>query len=255
LRILVTRPSPQAEHLATLIEQAGGTAVRFPTVEIAGPPDPEALARLLDRLDEFDLAIFISPTAVQQALPLIHTRRPRLPEKWNVAGVGAGSARELGHFGVTRVIAPRERFDSEALLELPELRQVTGKKIVIFRGAGGRELLGDTLRARGAQVEYAECYRRRAPAGNVTPLRQRLVRGEIDIVSITSVEGLRNLCDMAGPGGRDRLLDTPIVVVSARQAAVCRELGFRGPVLTAREASDEAVVSAIRTWRAAQNSL
>lgn len=248
LRVLVTRPRDQAENLAQLIEARGGQAIRFPVIEIAEPRDPRALNTILERLKDFDMAIFISPNAVNRALPLIRAHGG-LPPSLHIACVGRGSARELARHGIENTIAPRDRFDSEALLELPALQAVKGKRIVIFRGEGGRELLGDTLKARGAQVEYAECYRRQRPDADTTPLRQRWERGEIDIVSVTSADGLRNLLDMVGPAGRERLLRTPIVVVSERMAQVCRELGFKTEARVAATAGDEAIVDAIQAWR------
>ncbi|MHB8534930.1 MAG: uroporphyrinogen-III synthase [Sulfuricaulis sp.] len=253
--VLVTRPRDQAENLARLIEQEGGEAVRFPVIEIAEPEDDRALPAIIDRLDEFTTAIFVSPNAVDRAMDLIRARRGAWPPGLRVACLGRGSARALKNFGIENAIVPRDRFDSEALLELPELRQVAGNRIVIFRGAGGRELLGDTLTERGAQIEYAECYRRLRPRADVTSLVRRGERGEIHIVSVTSVDGLRNLFHMLGPAGQPWLLRTPLVTVSRRIAEVCRELGFKTKARIAAPASDESILDAIKTWRAAQKSL
>jgi uroporphyrinogen-III synthase len=254
VRVLVTRPRDQADNLACLIEARGGEAIRFPVIEIAEPQDPRALLTIIERLKDFALAIFISPNAVKRAMNLI-LARGGLPETTRVACVGRGSARELKHFGIDKAIVPPGRFDSEALLELPELQQVAGKRIVIFRGDGGRELLGDTLRARGAEIEYAECYRRVRPDTDTTPLLRRWGRGEVDIVSVTSVDGLRNLFDMLGKDGQPQLIRTPIVVVSERMAQVCRELGFTTGARVAATAGDEAILEAIQAWRDGKNTL
>jgi uroporphyrinogen-III synthase len=254
VHVLVTRPRDQAENLARLIEARGGEAIRFPAIEIAEPRDTRALLTVIDRLKDFALAIFISPNAVNRAMNLI-LARGGLPPGLRVACVGRGSARELKHFGIENTIVPPGRFDSEALLELPELQQVAGKHIVIFRGDGGRELLGDTLRARGAEIEYAECYRRLRPDSDTTPLLRRWARGEVDIVSVTSVDGLRNLFDMVGKAGQRWLIRTPVVVVSKRMAQVCRELGFKTEPRVAATAGDEAILEAIQAWRDGQNTL
>ncbi len=254
VRVLVTRPQTQADNLVHLIEARGGEAIRFPVIEIAEPQDTQALLAVIDRLKDFALAIFISPNAVNRAMNLI-LARGGLPETTRVACVGRGSARELKHFGIENIIVPQGRFDSEALLELPELQAVKGKRIVIFRGDGGRELLGDTLKARGAEIEYAECYRRARPSTDMTPLLRRWARGEIDIASVTSVDGLRNLFDMVGKAGQQWLIRTPIIVVSERMLEVCRELGFKTEPRVAATASDEAILEAIQAWRDGQNAL
>lgn len=252
VRVLVTRPAHQAEPLARLIEQDGGEAIRFPTLAIVPPRDPGRLADIVARLEHFDLAVFVSRNAVERAAEAIHARHSGLPPQLAIAAAGRTSAQALARAGVRAVLAPAERFDSEALLELPALRQVSGRRVVIFRGEGGRELLGETLAARGARVEYAECYRRIRPAADTGPLRARLQQGGIDLVTVTSGEGLQNLFDMLGEAGRPRLRRTPFVVVSQRQAELARTLGVTAEVRVARQASDAAVVEAIREWRAAR---
>ena len=251
--MLVTRPAHQAETLARRIEAAGGEAVRLPAIEIAPPANPAALHAVLDRLHDFACAIFISPNAVRQALP--HLRARGLPPGLRLAAVGQGTLRALSEAGLTQVLAPTERFDSEALLELLPPAAVAGKDILIVRGEGGREQLGETLRARGARVAYAECYRRVPPRQPDAAALTRLRHGEIDILVITSAEGARNLCDLVGESGQARLLATPVVVVGERQAQACRELGFRAELCVAAQASDAAIEAALRAWRARQNSL
>lgn len=253
--MLVTRPRDQAENLARLIESQGGEVIRFPVIEIAEPKDPQALHTVIDRLEKFTLAIFISPNAVNRAMIPISARRGGLPPNLRVACVGRGSARELKHFGIENVIVPTDSFDSEALLELSELQRVKGNNIVIFRGEGGRELLGDTLEARGATVEYAECYRRVRPHADVTPLLRRWEREEVDIVSLFSADGLRNLFDMLGKAGQPLLLRTPLIVVSAHMVEVCRELGFKSEPRIATPASDEAMLDTIKAWQGTQKTL
>jgi uroporphyrinogen-III synthase len=252
VRVLVTRPRGQAEHIARLIEQAGGVAIRFPLIEIVAPADPAPLHRLVDRLDEFDLAIFVSANAVEYGLAAVQTRRAGWPARLPVAAVGEATARALRERGFTNVLAPAGRFNTEALLELPALRAVAGQRIAIFRGQVGRELLAEELRARGARVEYAECYRREPPSAEPGSLPQRFRRGEIDIVILTSVETAHNLRLLLGDAAQ-QLSRFPAVVVSERIAQACRETGLQ-PIV-AREASDEAVVDALQAWRAAQKTL
>ncbi|MEK6662732.1 MAG: uroporphyrinogen-III synthase [Pseudomonadota bacterium] len=246
LGILVTRPAHQSEHLANLIRQAGGNPILFPALEIVDIPDLQPLNALIDRLDQFDLAIFISPNAVNKAMNLIRARR-KLPASLQIAAIGKGSAKVLAQFGVKNVITPQQRFDSEALLELPELQAVTDKRIVIFRGDGGRELLGDGLTRRGAQLEYAECYRRQKPQVDNGKLLYLWARNELHAITVTSSEVLHNLFDLVGKLGQQWLKKTPVFVPHERIAEAAREMGLEKVFVT--EAGDEAMVAGLVAWQ------
>ena len=214
--IVVTRPAAQAHGLATLVEQAGGRALLFPAIEIQDLPQPP-----LPQLERFDLAIFVSPTAVDRAFRLV----PAWPPRLRYAVIGRGTARELQRRGVAAVIAPERGADSEALLALPPMQEVAGKRIAIFRGEGGRQLLGDTLAARGAHVEYVECYRRVLPQADGAALLAAWAQGAIDAVTVSSSEGLENLLEMLGDAGRQQLLATPLFVPHERVAEQARARG------------------------------
>jgi len=231
-RIVVTRPAGQTEGLAELIRAEGGEPVIFPTIAILEPEDPRALAAAADRLERYDIAVFISPNAVEKAMAVIRSRRA-WPAGVHAMTVGPRSAQALQREGVARVIAPTDRIDSEGLLECPELANVAGKRVVIFRGDSGRELLGDTLRDRGATVDYVECYRRARPDADVGALLRAWERGEIDAVTVTSSEGLRNLFEMLGDSGKKPLQRTPLFAPHARIAANARALGCECVVETA----------------------
>ena len=230
-RIVVTRPAEQNQRLVELIRAEGGEAVVFPTIEIVGLGDSRAIEDAADRLETYDLAVFISPNAVDQAMSAIRARR-EWPRPLRAATIGRASADALRRHGVSNIVAPSERFDSEALLELAALADVAGWRIVIFRGEGGRELLGDTLRQHGAIVDYVECYRRQRPNVDSAPLAVALSRGEIDAVIATSSEGLRNFVELIGAAGEAHLKRTPLFVPHFRIAEVARSLGCERVVET-----------------------
>ncbi len=253
LNVLVTRPAHQAEAFCRMIEEAGGTAIRFPVLEILDPEDSRFLLELIDGLDRFDLAIFISPNAVNKAMNMIHARR-EVPAQLKIAAIGRKSAQELERYGHPADICPRQRFDSEALLEEPEMQDMAGKRVVIFRGDGGREVLGDTLKARGAEVEYANAYRRGKPQADTSQLMYHWSRGEIDIVTVTSTESLRNLFDMVGKLGQMWLRKTPLVVGGERMVEAATELGFKVAPLLATDPSDESMLDALKSWAANRES-
>lgn len=224
--ILVTRPAQQCGPLADRIRAAGGEAILFPVLEIIDTPDLQPLIDVIARLDDYRLAVFISPNAVVRAMKQLEARR-QWPARLRVAAIGKGSVRELERFGISGVIAPERHFDSEHLLALPGLQTVAGQRVVIFRGDGGRELLGDTLAARGAQVDYVECYRRARPVADAAPLLKAWDGKRLNAVTITSSEGMRNLFAMVGASGQPLLQQTPLFAPHPRIAAVARELGCR----------------------------
>lgn len=229
--ILVTRPAEQSAGLSRMIRDAGGTPFVFPAIEIKEVSDPERLADILDRLEDFDLAIFASPTAVARAFEYLDANED-WPKNLAVAAVGQGSAWALKVSGINnKVIAPTDQSDSEALLALPELQNVAGKRIVIFRGEGGRELMAQTLARRGATVEYAECYRRARPETDVAPLLQQQSRQAFSAMVLTSRESLANLHEMLGEAW-DSFVPVPVFVPHERIAEAARQLGMKSVHVT-----------------------
>ncbi|GAB4350099.1 MAG: uroporphyrinogen-III synthase [Gammaproteobacteria bacterium] len=246
-RVLVTRPTHQSAGLAQAIEALGGKALLLPTLEIR-PTDPETVAAQLEVPGEIDYLIFISPNAVQWGVPILR-RAGRLPPPRRIAAVGKATAKALEAAGCPAAIVPESGADSEALLAHPALRGVAGKEVLIVRGEGGRELLAETLRARGATVAYAEVYRRVVPEAGGDRLARWLADGEIDIVTATSAAGLENLLQMVPPERADQLRALPLVVVSDRMLQLASATGFTGPVEVAEGAGDLAVTeAACRLW-------
>lgn len=245
--VVVTRPAAQAGPFCAMLERAGARVTRFPVIEIRGPADPAALRAALEALAEFDVAVFVSANAVQRVVPEALARGP-WPAGLRVAAIGARTARELTAHGLPPDIVPESRFDSEALLESAALQEVRGLRVMIFRGDGGREHLAGTLRARGAEVSYAEAYRRALPDLDPRPLRERMERGAVDAITVTSGETLQNLVTLVGEAGQPALLRTGLVVGAERVAAMAREMGFLGDVVVAADPTDAAMFQAVADW-------
>jgi uroporphyrinogen-III synthase len=241
LKIVVTRPRDQAVQLAQRIEHAGGVPLLFPLLDITAVQDTRELHEQISRLAQFDLAIFISPNAVHYGISAIRAAG-ELPAKLKIATVGQGSARALRELGITNVIAPAERFDSEGLLALPELQDVSGWRVMIFRGDGGRELLGNTLRARGATVEYAVCYQRSKPQQDIGAL----VSAAPDAITVTSSEALGYLWQMLDDGAQAVLRDTPLFVPHQRIAELARQQGWHQVMLAG--SGDDGLLAALAAW-------
>jgi uroporphyrinogen-III synthase len=256
LRVLVTRPVDQAETLCRLIADAGGEALRLPTLVIRDP-EPEQAARrdaVIDALEVYDLAVFISVNAVARGMERIRARRA-WPAGVKIATVGASSARALERYGLAVDLVPAHEFNSEALLALEALQSMRGRRVVIFRGNGGRDVLRDELRGRGASVDYVEVYRRACPDIDPEAIAHLWQPGAINIVTVTSNESLQNLHDMAGPRGQPLLRELPLVVVSPRQAVLAAALGFNNEPLVAANAGDEAILAVLLDYAARRRGL
>jgi uroporphyrinogen-III synthase len=248
LKIVITRPRDQAVQLAQRIEQAGGNPLLFPLLDITAVQDTRALHEQVSRLAQFDLAIFISPNAVHYGIAAIR-EADAVPNTLRISTVGQGSAKALRALGIANVIAPTERFDSEALLALPELQNIAGWRVMIFRGDSGRELLGDTLKARGATVEYAACYQRSKPQQDAG----MLLAAKPDAITVTSSEALGYLWQMLDDNAKGILRDTPIFLPHARIAELAHEQGWRHVQLT--DSGDDGLLSALMAWAKKKGSI
>jgi uroporphyrinogen-III synthase len=230
--IVVTRPASLAQDLARLIEAAGGRAFRFPAIEIEPLPVAAPSGKL-------DMAVFISPTAVREGLK--HLKALPEPHLIRVVGLSRGTQRELERHGIAGALAAEQGADSEALLALPELARVAGRRIAIFRGEGGRDVLGDGLRSRGAVVEYIECYRRVRPRSDAAPLAAAWKGGSLHAVTVSSAQGLANLFEMLE---RELLSSLPLFVPHERVADEARRRGVR-EALVAGPGDDEMLAALV----------
>jgi uroporphyrinogen-III synthase len=238
LGVLVTRPAHQARSLCRRIEHCGGRPIVFPAMDIRPPADPGPAAGLLRQA--WDLVIYTSANAVQLARELA----PLPPRAALVAAVGRATAAALRDAGSPPSLVPQTA-DSEGLLALPELAQVDGRRVLIVRGEGGRPLLGDSLRRRGALVGFAEVYRRALPGADAAPLLARWPR-EVQAVTATSAEVLENLWQLVGPQGQGLMRATPLILISERMEPLAARLGIRR-FLRADGAGDYALLAALCT--------
>jgi len=228
--VLVTRPEHQAENLSRLIEQRGGIAVRFPTLEIVSRDD-DRIKPTLANLDGFQWVVFISANAVNFALKANSGKIPRT-KSVRFAAVGQATAQAMKMAGLPVDLVPEYGYNSEALLEMPQLQQVEGQNCLIVRGEGGREQLATTLRSRGADVDYLEVYKRIIPRMDSSPVVELLAQHRLDVITVTSAEALQNLSLMLGEKNNKLLSLIPLVVVSDRIRCLAADMGFNRITVT-----------------------
>lgn len=239
--VLVTRPARQAAGLAVQLAALGATPLVFPAIVILPPADRTALDLVHAMLDRYDIAIFVSANAAEYGVPA--------PQRWpahlRIFAPGPGTAAALVAAGLRDVAIPATTFDSEGLLALPALADVEGKRVAIFRGGGGREHLGDTLIARGAAVDYVDCYRRAVPESGAQGLVDALRERRLHALTFTSSEGLDNLWRLVGTDAQPLLQRVPAFVPHPRIAGRARALGLTA---VATEGSDAGLVAGLIEW-------
>jgi uroporphyrinogen-III synthase len=239
--VLITRPKGREVNLRRLIEKAGGKAIHYPVISIQPPPelDIQQLVLLREQLYSFTMAIFISPTAVEQSRIYF----PALPEHFTIVSIGSKTTEALEQQNIHVDVEAPEK-NTESLLKHPvfQMPKIDGRRILIFRGSGGRALLGDSLIRRGAQIRYVETYHRELPPH--PPLDEDKV-STLDAITISSNEGLDNLITlMEDPS---LLIDIPLIVPSPRAQTMARQHGFK-TIITAENATDEATISALTEY-------
>jgi len=224
VRVLVTRPRQRAAELEREIEALGGSVIGFPTIDTV-PRARADIAADAALLAAPDIAIFISANAVLYGLDWAASAR--------LAAIGPSTAREIEARGRAVDICSPEGYTSEQLLAVAELQRVEGRVIRIIRGNGGRELLADTLRSRGAVVDYLGVYRRQIPAyteADIATMRDRLTSGAIGVITVMSVETLDNLLRLLPVECHPVLARTPLVTPASR---VINEVTNRFPGIPA----------------------
>lgn len=244
LGIAITRPTGQAKKLTQLITSAGGTIITYPLIEIVALDDYTVFEHVITDITGYDWIIFISSNAVQNGMPRIlknKTTSLGIPKHLKFAAIGPITAQNLNNFGVDKVLIPEGRFDSESLLSLAEMQDMQGKKVMIVRGIGGRDVLGNALTSRGALVRFAECYRRINPQTNCDVLAQAYAKQQLHAIVVTSSEAMRHLLDLASE--TEWLKHVTLCVNHARVAEL--PLQMRLKVKVADAPGDEAMLNNI----------
>jgi uroporphyrinogen-III synthase len=240
--LLVTRPLSQGQSLCEQLQARGFVVHHVPVMEIEALQDAASIARnesCFARLEKYHGIIVVSLNAAEQSLPWF-ARYP-LSSKQAVFSVGKTTADFLQRssiFDKSTVLYPEQQMDSEGLLALSGLTQesVKGRHFLLLRGEGGRELIAQTLTARGAIVDSCELYRRFIPVQNAPRLQACLPA--IDGIVINSGESLENFLSLAGD---INVAGKVLVVPGSRVAEAARRAGFQH-IIVAANATDAAIL-------------
>jgi len=248
--ILITRPVSQGEALCARLRKQGFQVDQIPVMEIE-PLDKDeqqaSIEKIFSKITTYHGIILVSVNAAEQALPWLKKYPHARTTKIFSVGKSTAMFYNENHVHDSKVIHPRHDMSSEGLLALNELQanEVKGRRYLILRGSGGRELIAQTLKERGAYVDSCELYRRYLPEHHMPALQKILP--QTDLIVISSGESLENLLSMAGEGLAKTLLDKPVLVPSERVAGIARQLDFQH-IINAANATDDAVIEALALW-------
>ncbi len=245
--VLVTRPEQQAMPLCRLLAAEGAAGFQFPAIEIKPLTGRGGLLGNLGKLERFDWIVFVSANAVRFGAQLLAEKRDL-----RLAAVGPATARALNQAGYRVSIVPAEGSDSEGLLADSRLQNLAGRRVLIVKGSGGRELLATALAQRGAIVELADVYERvpaRPSSAALAALEELFAADRIQVVTSTSAEIGASLIQIATPALRSAFERVHWLVPSARVAESLAKLGLGAPRIEARSAEDHDLVAALVRWR------
>jgi uroporphyrinogen-III synthase len=218
--VLITRPEHQSHDLASEIEAAGGQVFHFPTIDIIGR-DIDEIGREFAELPKPDIVVFVSGNAVAYGLAAVRGKNTK------IAAIGPATRAAIESVGINVDIFPDKGFDSEHLLQHNAFLTVRDSNILIVRGQSGRELLAETLRERGANVDYLYVYDRvqhEPTLADLENLETALSEGRIGFVTALSVETLQHLVQILPPQSIRLLRKSTLVAPSPRVIQTASEL-------------------------------
>lgn len=245
--VLVTRPAGQADRLCAGLAAAGYKPVHQPLLTVLPLASPDAEQQAIIRaLEDYTHCIFVSSNAARHGLDLLLDARPHWPASVQCYAVGESTAGVLRAAGLS-VLTPGVNMTSEGLLALPSLQPVSGQRVLLVKGEGGRTALRDALVARGALVDELRCYRRSAPEVSPEALQNTLHNEQVASILVSSGEALENLMALLQPVENTNLSlqDCALVVPSRRIAEQAQAAGWRD-IVVATNASDDAMLAALQ---------
>ena len=280
LRVLIIRSARPDDPLAAALSAAGASVMSYPILAIEAldanlQVSPQRMTSDLVSQQQatgpYDKIIFVSRHAVSYGVESLRQADIDF-DKVDVAALGPTTAAMLGELGIT-ALHPVDQASTESLLVMPEMASMTGQRVLIVRGQGGREALKDVLVTRGADVSYCEVYRRVADYRHADEIKRFLdsdgptvvmahsgetlaAFARLDFASLDSTRldatGLDSTSSDSTSRASKTVWDLPCLVPGARIAQLASELGFK-QVIIAVSAVAADMEQALRDWYTGQS--
>src|SRR5690554_1165142 len=221
--VLLIRPDQHADPLELGIRDHGFPVFRHAVVAIESVNlAPEQLQTI--STENWDGIVVISPNAAREFNRQLELAQLEWPQAKHYLTVGPGTAEVLSLFCQQPVTWPAQAFNSETLLEFPELASLNEQNWLIITGENGRELLPDSLKKRGAKVEVCTCYRRQPTTSDVAANEQEW-RQQVAVVLVSSLEQAQLFHGALSANGKDWVNQTHWIAPTGRIIDGIAELG------------------------------
>ena len=243
-RILVTRARSQASRLTAKLENLGAEVLEAPAISMADPADNyAALDKAIDHVADYHWLIFTSTNGVGRFFARLFKagKDARALGYAKIAAIGSATAEKLKQYGLVADVIPQE-YRAEGVVEALKGKLPPHAKILIPRAEEAREVLPDTLREMGAEVEVAPAYRTVCGQVDGEALVAELKEGRIDMVTFTSSSTVKNLVKIIGSA--DSLRDVKTACIGPVTADTAKSLGIE-PDIVAKEYTIDGLVEAI----------
>lgn len=244
MSILVTRPNPSGEKLVQRIRSLGKMAFHAPLIEIMPGNELALLPTKLAMLTNGDQVFFLSPNAIWHANSALYLAGRKWPDTLSYYGIGHSTASTFHRLTNLPIQLSQAGETSETLIELPDLQSILGKKSLLLRGNGGRELLAATLKSRGSHIDYCECYQRQPIKYDRQTFQLQWRQANIKTIIVTSGEMLHLLFNLITDDVKPWLLSRHLIIVSERLASTAYQLGWQS-VKVAKSANNDALIQAL----------
>jgi uroporphyrinogen-III synthase len=199
-RILVGRARHQAGSLSTSLRGLGASVIEIPFIEIRKPQSFTPLDDALKNLTTYDWLILTSANGVEamwQRLRKLRIPRTRL-KHLQIAAIGPATKRVIVKHGLKVKMMPEEYVAEAVVKGLHD--KVNGKRVLLVRAKVARDVIPDSLRAAGAQVDVVEAYETVVPEKSKTRLRALFKNKQRrpHVVTFTSSSTVRNFAELMG---------------------------------------------------------
>ena len=190
--VVVTRPRPEADELARLLERRGARAVIAPSIELTQVRSA-ALTKALDELSDgaFEWVTLTSPRTVSILADRLWPAQVRA----RVAAVGEGTADAYRRWSRRRADLVPSAFTTASLGRA--FPRGTGR-VLTPRADVAPEGLEEALEHKGWKPTRVDAYRTRMPRSLPAEARAALRAGEVDAVTFTSASTVRGFVGALG---------------------------------------------------------